>query len=161
MSDKVLKALNDQFNFEMQSGYLYLGMAGYCAAENMNGMAHFFIKQAYEEFGHAMKFFGYINDIDGRVTTQAMPEPRNEFNSFLECFSAALEHEKKVTGRIYSILELAKEEKHYPTAEFLQWFVKEQVEEEANFRDIVAKLEKVNENFQGLMLLDKELGMRE
>ena len=75
-SEKLLNALNDQFNFELLSGYYYMGMAAYCSAENMNGFAHFLIEQAKEEYEHAMKFYDFINDMDGRVRAQAMEEPK-------------------------------------------------------------------------------------
>ncbi|WP_409227808.1 ferritin [Gudongella sp. SC589] len=160
MSEKLLKALNDQYNFEMLSGYYYLAMASYCESENMKGMAHFLVEQAKEEYEHAMKFYDFINDMDGRVKMQAIPEPKNDYSSFLEVFETALEHEKKVTGRIYDLLKLAEEEKSYPTVQFLQWFVSEQLEEENSMKDIIFKLEGVQKHFHGLMMVDRELGSR-
>lgn len=159
-SEKLLKELNDQFNFELLSGYHYMGMASYFSNENMNGFAHFFIEQAKEEYSHAMKFYKYIYDIDGRVRTQAMPEPKNDFKSFLEVFKDALGHEKEVTARINNLLELAMDEKAYPTVQFLQWFVEEQLEEENNMKDIIFKLEKIKDHPQGLFMLDGQLGSR-
>lgn len=160
MSEKLLNALNDQYNYEMLSGYYYLAMASYLESENMRGMSHFMVEQAKEEYEHAMKFYGFINDMDGRVTMQAMPEPKNDYSSFLEVFETALDHEKKVTARIYDLLKLAEEEKNYPTVQFLQWFVAEQVEEENTMKDIIFKLEGVQEHFHGLMMVDRELGSR-
>ncbi|WP_422484475.1 ferritin [Gudongella sp. DL1XJH-153] len=160
MSEKLINALNDQYNFEMLSGYYYLAMASYFDSENMRGMSHFMVEQAKEEYEHAMKFYGFINDMDGRVTMQAIPEPKNDYGSFLEVFETALEHEKKVTGRIYDLLKLAEEEKNYPTVQFLQWFVAEQVEEENTMKDILFKLERVQNQFHGLMMVDRELGAR-
>ena len=160
MSEKLMKALNDQYNFEMLSGYYYLAMASYCESENMKGMGHFLVEQAKEEYEHAMKFYEFINDMDGRVTMQAIPEPKNEYSSFLEVFETALEHEQKVTARIYDILKLADEEKSYPTIQFLQWFVEEQLEEENSMKDIIFKLEGVKDHFHGLMMVDRELGAR-
>lgn len=159
-SEKLLKGLNDQFNFELLSGYYYMAMGAYCSSENMNGFAHFLIEQAKEEYEHAMKFYSFINDMDGRVTTQAMIEPKNDYKSFLEVFEAALHHEKLVTSRINDLLEIAQEEKSYPTIEFLQWFIKEQLEEENSMKDIIFTLEGIKDSFQGLYLLDKELGAR-
>lgn len=159
-SEKLLKALNDQFNFELLSGYYYIAMAAYCSEENMNGFAHFLNEQAKEEYEHAMKFYEFINEIDGRVMAQAMPEPKNDYTSFLEVFEAALSHEKLVTSRIYELLDLAKEENNYPTIHFLQWFVEEQLEEENSMKDIIFALEGINGSFNGLYLLDKELGKR-
>ena len=159
-SEKLLKELNDQFNFELLSGYYYMAMAAYCSNENMNGFAHFLVEQAKEEYEHAMKFYSFINDMDGRVTAQAMEEPKNDYKSFLEVFEAALHHEKLVTSRINNLLEMATEEKSYPTINFLQWFVEEQLEEENSMKDIIFKLEKIKDNFHGLFMLDRELGAR-
>lgn len=159
-SEQLLTALNDQFNFELLSGYYYMAMASYCESEDMKGFAHFMTEQAKEEYEHAMKFYEFINDIDGRVKMQAISEPKNDYNSFLEVFQEALSHEKLVTSKINDLLDIAMKEKDYPTLQFLQWFVAEQVEEEATMRDIVAKLEKIEGKFNILYQLDKELGRR-
>ncbi|OLS02094.1 ferritin [Tissierella creatinophila] len=159
-SEKLLNALNDQFNFELLSGYYYMAMASYCSAENMNGFSHFLHEQSKEEYEHAMKLYEFINDIDGRVKMQAISEPKNDYNSFLEVFEEALSHEQLVTSKINNLLNLATEEKHYPTIQFLQWFVEEQVEEEASMKDIIFKLKGIDGKFTGLYLLDKELGKR-
>ena len=148
MSQKLLNALNDQFNFELLSGYYYLAMAAYCESENMRGMSHFLVEQAKEEYEHAMKFFEFINDMDGTVTAQAMPEPKNDYSSFLEVFETALHHEKVVTKRIYDLVDMAKEENSHATIQFLQWFVEEQLEEENSMKDIIFKLEGVKDHFQ-------------
>ena len=137
-----------------------MGMAAYCSDQNMNGFSHFLIEQAKEEYQHAMKFYEFIYDVDGRVMTQAMSEPKNEFKSFVEVFEDALHHEKLVTGRINDLLEMAMEEKSYQTVQFLQWFVEEQREEENTMKDIIFKLERIKDNFNGLYQLDKELGSR-
>ena len=159
-SKNLLKELNNQFNFELLSGYYYMGMAAYCSDENMNGFAHFLIEQAKEEYEHAMKFYDFIYDMDGRVRAQAMEEPKNDYNSFLEVFEEALGHEKLVTSKINNLLELSMEEKLDPTIQFLQWFIEEQVEEENSMKDIIFKLEKMKGNSHGLFMLDKELGSR-
>ena len=159
-SERLLGALNDQFNFELLSGYYYVAMASYCTSENWDGMAHFLNEQAKEEYEHAMKFYSFINDMDGRVLTQAMDAPKNDYNSVLEVFEAGLHHEKLVTARIYKLLEMAEEEKCYATHEFLQWFVEEQREEENSMKDIIFALKGIEGKFQGQYLLDKELGRR-
>ena len=159
-SEKLLNALNDQFNFELLSGYYYMAMASYCSAENMNGFSHFFHAQSKEEYEHAMKLYEYVNDIDGRVRMQAMTEPKNDYSSFLEVFEEALSHEELVTKKIHKLLDLAVEEKDYPTMQFLQWFVEEQVEEEASMKEIISKLERIDGNFNGLYQLDKQLAGR-
>ena len=159
-TEKLMKALNDQFNFELESGYYYMAMAAYCSAENMNGMAHFLHEQAKEEYEHAMKFYTFINDMDGRVMNKAISEPKNEYSSFLEVFETGLSHEKLVTSKINDIMKMAQEENDYPTIQFLQWFIEEQLEEENTMKDIVFKLENIKDNYQGLYLLDRELGQR-
>ncbi len=152
-SEKLMKALNDQFNFELSSGYVYMAMAGYCSDENMHGMSHFFIKQAHEEYEHAMKFYEFIFDMDGRVMFQKIDEPKNEYKSYLEAFQTALAHEELVTSKINDIYKMAIEEK--------SWFVEEQLEEENSMKDIIVKLERIKENYQGLYMLDRELGQRD
>ena len=156
----LIKELNNQFNFELLSGYYYLAMAGYCKSENMNGFSHFLVAQGKEEYSHAMKFYSFINDMDGRVEAQAIPEPKNNFNSLLEVFEGALHHEQLVTSRIHKVLDLAKEENCYETMQFLQWFIAEQIEEENSMKDIIYTLKGIDGHFNGLYLLDKELGKR-
>lgn len=160
-SEKLLNKLNDQLNFELLSAYVYMGMAAYFSAENMNGFAHFMNEQAKEEYEHAMKFYDFIYDIDGKVKYQAIPEAKSEYDSFLEVFEAALEHEKLVTSKIHDILDDAIEEKCHRTTHFLQWFVEEQIEEETTMNDIVFDLKGIGDNFTGLYLYDKELGKRQ
>jgi len=159
-SENLMKALNDQFNFELLSGYYYLAMAAYCTSENMNGFAHFLEEQAKEEYSHAMKFYSFINDMDGRVETQALNQPKNDYSSFLEVFETALHHEKLVTSRIHKLLDTAKEEGCYETIQFLQWFIEEQLEEENSMKDIIFTLKGIDGHFNGLYLFDKELGKR-
>lgn len=159
-SEKLLKELNDQFNFELLSGYYYMAMAAYCADEDYNGFANFFIVQAQEEYTHAMKFFDFINDMGGRVTTLAMEEPKNDYNNLVEVFETALSHEKLVTSKINKLLDLAHEENNYPTINFLQWFVEEQLEEENSMETIIIKLKRIDGHFPGIHMLDKELGER-
>lgn len=159
-SEKLLKALNDQMNFEFLSGYYYMAMAAYAASEDFNGFAHFLIVQGQEEYTHGMKFFDFINDMDGRVTMQAIEEPKNEYSSLLEVFEEALAHEKLVTSRINKLMDMAKEENNHATVSFLQWFVDEQLEEENSMKTIVNNLKRMEGHFQGLYMLDKELGTR-
>ncbi|NLJ99600.1 MAG: ferritin [Tissierellia bacterium] len=159
-SEKLLKELNDQFNFELLSGYYYMAMAAYCESEDLSGFANFFIVQAQEEYTHAMKFFDFINDMGGRVTTQAMEEPKNDYDSLVETFEVALDHEKLVTSKINKLMDLAREENNYPSISFLQWFIDEQLEEENSMETILIKLKRMDGNFQGIYMLDKELAAR-
>lgn len=159
-SEKLLKELNDQFNFELLSGYYYMAMAAYCESEDLSGFANFFIVQAQEEYTHAMKFFDFINDMGGRVTTQAMEEPKNDYDSLVETFEVALDHEKLVTSKINKLMDLAREENNYPSISFLQWFIDEQLEEENSMETILIKLKRMDGNYQGIYMLDKELAAR-
>jgi len=159
-SEKLLKELNDQFNFELESAYAYMAMAAYCSAEDYDGFAHFFILQAQEEYQHAMKFYDFIYDMDGRVTMQAIPEPKKDYDSVLDAFRGALAHEELVTSKINKIMDLAIEENNHATKNFLQWFIEEQVEEENSMKKIISNLERINGNFQGMYMLDKDLGQR-
>src|SRR5690606_38938556 len=104
--------------------------------------------------------FDFINDMGGRVTTLAMEEPKNDYNSLVEVFEAALSHEKLVTSKINKLLDLANVENSYPTISFLQWFVDEQLEEENSMETILTKLKRIDGNFAGIYMLDKELGAR-
>lgn len=159
-SEKLLKELNDQFNFELESAYVYMAMAAYCSAEDYDGFAHFFILQAQEEYQHAMKFYDFLYDMDGRAVMKAIPEPDKDYDSVLDAFEKALAHEKLVTSKINKIMDLAIEENNYATTNFLQWFIEEQVEEENSMKIIISNLERMDGNFQGMYMLDKELGQR-
>lgn len=159
-SEKLLKELNDQFNFELESAYAYMAMAAYCSAEDYDGFAHFFILQAQEEYQHAMKFYDFIYDVDGRAIMKAIPEPDKDYDSILDAFKKALAHEELVTSKINKLVDLAKEENNHVTLNFLQWFVEEQLEEETSMKKIISTLERIDGNFQGMYMLDKELGER-
>ncbi len=160
LSDKLQGELNEQIKYEFFSANYYLAMAAYCAAEGFNGFANFFIVQAEEERFHAMKFFNFINEMDGRALMKAMDEPKNEYSSLEEIFTLAFKHEKFVTGRIYSLMDLAIEEKEHATISFLRWFVDEQVEEEASMSDLLNKVKRLGEKGEGIYMLDKELSQR-
>ncbi len=160
VSEKLMKALNDQMNFEFESAHYYLAMAAYCGDQDLDGFEHFFLVQAEEERFHAMKFFNFIKEMDGRPTIQSMGEPKNEFDSLIDVFETALGHEKKVTKRIYDLMDIATEEKSYPAITFLNWFVDEQVEEEDTMKTIISKLQRLGSNGNGIFMMDKELGQR-
>lgn len=158
LSENLLQELNEQIKYEFFSANYYLAMAAYCAAQGLNGFTNFFVVQAEEERFHAMKFFNFINEMGGRVRILQLDEPKNEYNSLEEVFTLALNHEKFVTGRIYSLMDLAQQEKEHATISFLNWFIDEQVEEEANMSDLLNKIKLLGG--QGLYLLDKELAQR-
>ncbi len=161
ISKKVVDALVEQYNFELESGYIYLAMVHDLKDKAWDGFSHFMDKQAEEEYEHATKFKNFIEEIGERVELKAIPEPKKEYKSVLEIFKTAYAHEQEVTKRIENIFDLALKEKNYVVVEFLNWFLKEQVEEEDNMRTIVEVLENLKDGYTGLYLYDKELGRRE
>lgn len=160
LSEKLQQAINDQINFEFESAQIYVAMAAYCTEQDLDGFANFFLVQAEEERFHAMKFYGYLAEQGGRVTISGTENPKNEYESILEVFNAALDHERKVTKRIYNIMDIALEEREHATKSFLNWFVDEQVEEEATMMGLIKKIERVGENQQGIFMMDEELAKR-
>jgi len=160
LSTKLEKALNDQINLELGSAYAYLAMAGYFESTPFCGFANWMHLQSKEELGHAQRFFKYISERGGKVALKAIPEPRNEFKTPLDAFRASLVHEQRVSASICAIYEMAQAEKDYPTLSFLKWFLDEQVEEEKSVSDMIAKLELVGNNNNGLFHLDKLAGKR-
>jgi len=161
LDQKMNERLNAQIQAELYSAYLYLSMAAWCEEESWTGSAHWFRKQAQEEVSHAMKFYHYIIEKGGRAIMEAIEKPPVEWKDLLAVFEAAYTHETQVTRRIHDLLALAREMKDYATEQMLQWFVAEQVEEEARTLEIVQKLKKIGENNSGRMYLDGKLGKRE
>ena len=161
MLGKVVQdAMNEQIKNELYSAYQYLSMAAYCESVNLPGFARWMRIQAREETEHAMKFYDFILDRNGRVVLQAIEGPVVDFGSPLEVFEQALEHEQRVTAMINDLYALAVKENDYASQTFLQWFVTEQVEEEKNARDVVETLKMVGDRSEALFLLDRELGRR-
>lgn len=157
---KMEQAINDQINAELYSAYLYLSMAAHFEDVGLSGMASWMKIQAQEEVFHAMKFFDFVNERGGRVKLTAIDEPKFDWSSPLEVFSAGYKHEQYVTGRINDLVDIAEELKDRATFNFLQWYVEEQVEEEATADEIVNKLKLIGDNTSALFMLDKELGAR-
>ena len=153
-------AMNEQIKNELFSAYQYLSMAAFCEAENLPGFAHWMRAQAQEETEHAMKFYDFILDRNGRVVLQAIEQPVVEFGSPLEVFERALEYEREVTAMINDLYGLAVRENDYASQTFLQWFVTEQVEEEKNAGDVVETLKMIGDKSEALFLLDRELSRR-
>jgi ferritin len=153
--------LNEQLNAELYSSYLYLSMSAYFEAANLPGFAHWMRVQAREEEGHGMKFYEHIVDRLGRVKLQAVECPPAEWDSPLAAFEAALEHERLVTGRIDDLVKLACKEVDNAAAAFLQWFVTEQVEEEAQADKVVRQLERIGDAAAPLLMLDAVMAKRE
>jgi len=160
VSKKMLDALNNHLNEELFSSYLYLSMAAYFEDKKLNGFATWFRLQSQEENAHGMKFYDFINQVGGKVTLKAIKTPKTNWKSIMEAFKETLAHEKYITGLINKLVGQAILEKDYATNNFLQWFVTEQVEEEATAEDIINKLEMIGDNKGGLYMLDRELGTR-
>jgi len=160
ISKAMEKAINKQINAELYSAYYYYAMAAYFDNEGLEGMANFMKSQAVEETGHAQKFYDYVNEQGGRIILEAIDKPRTDFDSPKQIFELGLEHEKHVTSLINDLVTLALDEKDYATKVFLDWYVTEQVEEEATMDSIVRKFNIIGDSGQGLLQLDAKLGER-
>lgn len=160
LSPKVEEAMNTQLQVELQSAYVYLGMAAYCESANLEGFAKWLHKQTEEEYEHAMKFYDYVNDRQGRVVLQSLEAPQADYGSPLAVFEEALEHERSVTAKIDDLYELVNNERDFASQAWLDWFVTEQVEEEKTVGLIVDKLKLIGDRGDSLYILDKELAKR-
>lgn len=158
--EKLQQSINDQINAEFYSAYLYLSMAAHFEESNLSGFANWMKMQAQEEQFHAMKFFHYLTERGGKVELQAIEKPKKDWDSVIEIFSDALEHERYVTRRISDMMDLSIEEKDHATVSFLKWYVDEQVEEEASAEEILGQLEMIKGQGNALLMLDRELGRR-
>jgi ferritin len=153
-------AINEQINKEFYSSYLYLSMAAYFENKNLMGFGHWMRLQADEERGHAMKFYDYLLDSGGQVKLKAIDAPEAEWKSNLVVAEQVAEHEAKVTASIHALYELALKEKDYAAQVLLQWFITEQVEEEKNAAELVAKLRLIEERGTAVLMLDHRLSKR-
>ena len=157
---KVEQALNEQVNAEMYSAYLYLSMESYFKSLNLNGFAKWMRAQSQEEMMHAMKIYDFVIERGGRVLLKPIEGPQTKWDSPLDVFEAVSKHEQKVTGLINNLVDLAISEKDHATNSFLQWFVSEQVEEEASADEVVQQLKMMEKAPGGMFMLDRELGQR-
>lgn len=160
LSEKMEKAFNDQINAELFSAYLYLSMASYFTSKNLNGFANWMSVQVKEENAHAMLMFNFVHERGSKVTLKGIEQPDNTWKDPIKVYEETLAHEQKVTKMINNLVDIAIQEKDHASANFLQWFVKEQVEEEANPTNILEQLKIVEGKGQGLLLLDRELQAR-
>ncbi len=160
IGEKMRDAINDQIQYELESSYLYLGMAAYFHSKSLDGMAQWMRVQVQEEIFHAMKFFDHLRDRDGRVELKPIGVIKSEWASPLEAFRDAYKHEQSVTARINNLSKLAQQENDFAAQAMLQWFVTEQVEEEANTSKIAEQLTLIGDNGYGLLMLDRELSVR-
>ena len=160
LTDKMEKAINGQINAELYSAYLYLAMAAWFQERDLPGFANWMRIQVQEEQFHAMKMFDHVLERGGRTDLGAIEAPPGDWKAPLDVFKATLEHEQKVTGLINDLVYLARDERDNATEIFLQWFVKEQVEEEDTASGILGQLKLVEGSPQALFLMDRELGLR-
>ncbi|MFC1538784.1 ferritin [Candidatus Latescibacterota bacterium] len=160
LGKKMETALNDQVNAELYSSYLYLSMEAYFQSLSLKGFANWMRCQAQEELFHAMKMYDHIIERGGKVRLTSIEGPQIEWKSPLAVFEATLTHEKKVTGLIDNLVDIAIEERDHASNTFLQWYVGEQVEEEASADEVIQQLKLMSDTSNGLFLMDRELAAR-
>lgn len=160
LNQKTIDLLNSQINKEFYSAYLYLGIANYFEDISLEGFANYFNIQAQEERDHALLFLKFMQNNNLLPVLEGIDKPNQDFNSVKEVLETVLDHEKYVTASINAIYEEAISNKDYRTTQFLDWFIKEQLEEEKNAQDVLTKWEMYGEDKRSLYLLDKELANR-
>ena len=160
MNAKVHELLNQQINKEFYSAYLYLDFSNYFEDKGLDGFANWYKIQAQEERDHAMLFYTYLQNENMKVTLEAIPKPDKEFKAHMDVLLAGLEHEKYVTSLINDIYAAAYDVKDFRTMQFLDWFVKEQGEEETNANDLITKMELFGSDPKSLYMLNQELASR-
>lgn len=160
MNEKVHELLNQQINKEFYSAYLYLDFSNYFEEVGLDGFANWYKIQAQEERDHAMLFYQYLQNENQKVTLEAIAKPDKTFSSHMDVLKAGLEHEEYVTSLINDIYAAAYDVKDFRTMQFLDWFVKEQGEEETNANDLITKMELFGSDPKSLYMLNQELGAR-
>lgn len=160
LSKPMQDAINEQIKNELYSAYLYLSMAAHFESTNLPGFAHWMKIQATEEAKHAMKFFEYVNERGGKVTLKAIDQPPSEFKSPVDIFKGAYAHEQKITATIHKLYERALKENDYPSQVMLQWYIKEQVEEEKNAESIIEQLKMAGDSSAALLMADRQFAAR-
>ncbi len=160
ISEKLEKAFNDQINKEFYSEYLYLSMQAYFERLNLKGFVNWMTVQVQEEHAHAMGMFNYVNERGGKVELEAIAKPQIDWESPLHVFEEVLKHEEYVTSRINALMDVAEEVKDRAALSFLDWYLKEQVEEESNVGGVLATLKLIKDDAKALLMLDKDLAAR-
>ena len=160
ISEKLQNGVNDQINYEFYSAYIYFSMAQYFQSIDLPGFAQWMVVQTQEELFHANKLAEYINERDGRVLMKTIDQPQLEWASPLDAFEDAYKHEQEVSRRFDDLVAIAREENDNATYNFLQWFVGEQVEEEASVKAVVQDLKMIGGEGHGLFVMNRELGQR-
>ena len=160
ISDKLCAALNKQINAEMYSSYLYLSMSAWFETKSLAGFANWMRVQAEEETFHAMKMFDYVHERGGKVLLEAIEQPESEWESPLSAIKAVLKHEEYVTSLINDLVDVAMEVRDHAGTYFLQWYVEEQVEEEANVGTLLDRMKMIADDSAGMFALDMEMAKR-
>lgn len=160
MNEKTAKLINEQITHEFYSAYLYLDFANYYGAVGLDGFENWYKVQAQEEQDHAMLFYQYLQNNGEKVTLEAIAKPDKKFETLMDPLTAGLEHEKYVTSLINNIYAAAIEVNDYRTTQFLDWFIKEQGEEEKNSMDLITKMELFGDDARSLYMLNSELAAR-
>lgn len=160
MNEKVSALLNDQINKEFYSAYLYLDMANFYTQKGLDGFANWYEIQAKEEQDHAMLMYQYLQNNGEKVTLEAIAKPDKTFNTIMDPLKAAYAHEQYVTSLINNIYAAAQEVNDFRTTQFLDWFIKEQGEEEKNSMDMITKMELFGDDARSLYMLNSELAAR-
>ena len=160
MDQKVAYLLNDQINKEFYSAYLYLDMANFYSRKGLDGFANWYEIQAKEEQDHAMLMYQYLHNNDVEVTLEAIAKPDKVFSTLMDPLKVGLEHEKYVTSLINNIYNAAVAVNDFRTTQFLDWFIKEQGEEEKNSTDLITKMELFGDDARSLYMLNSELAGR-
>lgn len=160
ISKKVHLALLDQLQLEFFASYSYLGMATYCRSNSLAGFGNYFGKQSDEERTHGMKIYSYLLDVDADIALAEIKPAQTKYKSILDVFQTAYKQEQEVTKNLNALYDLAKGEKDNASSIFLEWFIKEQVEEEANMRDAIEQLQLAGDNRVALLMLDREFGTK-
>lgn len=161
ISKNLEEALVKQLNKEFHSAYIYLGMSAYCSKEGFNGAASWFLIQYQEEVAHGMKMFKYLEDQGAEITLPEIKGVKVEYKSLLDVFKKSLAHEQSMTRNLNILSDIAMKEKDHATYNLLQWYVTEQVEEEATVGEIIDHIKLVGDNGYGLYTIDKELASRD
>ncbi len=160
MDKRLVEEINKQITYEFYSAFLYLSMASYCAENDLPGFENWFKVQKDEEEFHANKFLNYLHERDEHAIITGFDNPPEEFTSLLDALEKSLEHEKFVTSRISFLLDIAYELKDYAAIEFLNWFIKEQIEEESSFNTLIGQVKLIGDKGPGVFQLDREAGTR-
>ena len=160
ISKKMNEVLNGQVNAELYSSYLYLSMSSWFSEKSLSGFAGWMRAQAQEELFHSIKILDYILERGGNVQLETIQKPKGSWSSPLEIIQETADHEAKVTGLINDLVDVALKERDHAANIFLQWFVAEQVEEEASVGEVVEKMKMIGDDSAGMFAMDMEMGKR-